>query len=103
MAALGCWSGLRVAVDPGIPEQLVAGHGLELIIGHESSSLGGLPRPGRAQARPASRPSSWSAWSWPAGISAITDPLRKGPEDRWAGGWVSRGSQGKPAVRMALA
>ena len=41
---------------------------------------------GRAQARPASRPGSWSAGSRPAGIGAITDPLRKGPETRWAGG-----------------
>jgi hypothetical protein len=75
-----CRHGDRVAVDLGIPEQLVADHGLELIIGHESCSLGGLLRPGRAQARSASRPSSWSAGSRPACIGTITDPLRKGPE-----------------------
>jgi hypothetical protein len=45
---------------------------------------------------------SWSAWSRPADIGAITDPLRKGPEiDGQVGG--SAEDHEETAVRMALA
>jgi hypothetical protein len=69
-------------------------HGLELIIGHGSRSLRGVPR-GLVGPRLA-RFSTWLMVRGlrPADIGAITDPLRKGPENRWAGGWVSRGSRG---------